>query len=134
MQTSPTSALTTFASTSSRTPKNTLDKDGFLKLMMEQLRHQDPSAPQDSSAMVAQMSQLSTVEQLTNMTKAVTEQAKDAKLSRAEALLGRAVTYAGTDGLPVSGTVENVDLSGDTPTLTVSGVAGIDPAKLSEVR
>jgi flagellar basal-body rod modification protein FlgD len=133
MQTNPINTLGTVGSTE-RVPKPTLDKDGFLKLMMEQLRHQDPSAPQDSSTMVAQMAQLTSVEQMTNLTASVTEQAKEATFSRAEGLLGRTVTYVGSDGLPVSGTVEKVDISGDKPKLTIGGVDGIDPATLSEVR
>lgn len=60
----------------SKDPKNTerlnkqkLDKDAFFRLMLEQLKHQDPTAPMDNSAMLAQMSQFSTMEQLGNMVK-----------------------------------------------------------------
>lgn len=60
----------------SKNPKNTerlkkqkLDKDAFFRLMLEQLKHQDPTAPMDNSAMLAQMSQFSTMEQLGNMVK-----------------------------------------------------------------
>jgi hypothetical protein len=74
------------------------------------------------------------VEQITNLATTAAAQAKDAKLARSEALLGRTVTYVDKDKASVSGVVEKVDTSGDTPKLTINGVDGIDPATLTEVR
>jgi flagellar basal-body rod modification protein FlgD len=126
----PTQTTTT---TGRAAPKQTLDKEAFLHLFVEQLRHQDPTAPQDLSQQMAQVSQMSMVEQLTSLAESVQEMAHAGQASHAQALIGRTVTYAGADG-PVTGTVERVDLSGDAPTITVSGVDGIDPQVLTEVR
>src|SRR5262245_58163951 len=41
-----------------------LGKDEFLKLLMAQLAHQDPTAPADSNAFVAQLAQFASMEQL----------------------------------------------------------------------
>lgn len=57
------------AKNTERLNKQKLDKDAFFRLMLEQLKHQDPTAPMDNSAMLAQMSQFSTMEQLGNMVK-----------------------------------------------------------------
>jgi flagellar basal-body rod modification protein FlgD len=43
---------------------NVLGKDQFMKLLMAQLANQDPTAPVDSQAFVAQLAQFSSVEQL----------------------------------------------------------------------
>ncbi|MBW4054162.1 MAG: flagellar hook assembly protein FlgD [Proteobacteria bacterium] len=43
-----------------------LNKDDFMKLFVAQLQNQDPLAPQDPSAMLTQLSQLSLVEQSYN--------------------------------------------------------------------
>lgn len=44
-----------------------LDKEAFLKLLVAQMRYQDPLEPMDNSQMVAQMAQFSTLEQLMSM-------------------------------------------------------------------
>ena len=46
---------------------NKLGKDEFLKLMMAQLSQQDPTAPSDSNAFVAQLAQFTSLEQMQNM-------------------------------------------------------------------
>ena len=43
-----------------------LNKDDFMKLFVTQMQNQDPLAPQDSSAMVAQLAQITQVEQSYN--------------------------------------------------------------------
>lgn len=43
------------------------DQNVFLKLYIEQLKGQDPTAPQDANDMVAQMSQFSSLERLTGI-------------------------------------------------------------------
>jgi flagellar basal-body rod modification protein FlgD len=44
-----------------------MGKDEFLKLMMAQLSQQDPTAPSDSNAFVAQLAQFSSLEQMQNV-------------------------------------------------------------------
>ena len=51
--------------------KTTLDQADFMRLMTEQLQHQDPLKPMDNSQMVAQMAQLSTVQGLTDLNSTV---------------------------------------------------------------
>lgn len=54
-----------------RTPKNTLEKDDFLKLFVTQLKNQDPLNPQDSAAMASQLAQFNSLEQMMNMNKSL---------------------------------------------------------------
>ncbi len=118
----------------SASKQGVLDKDGFLKLLTAQLRQQDPmSASQDPSQSVAQMTQFSMLEQITNLAKSTEESLSSSRMDRAVGLLGRTVSYV-RDGVTHSGVVERVDLVGGTPSLTVAGRSGVDPAALSEVR
>ena len=115
-------------------PKATLDKDGFLKLFITQLQHQDPSAPMDASESVAQMAQFSMVEGMNNMQTTNSSIASSLNTSSAVGLIGRTVSYIDADGAMQTGKVERVATSKDgQASLTIAGKAGIDPSSISEV-
>ena len=115
-------------------PKATLDKDGFLKLFVAQLQHQDPSSPMDTSDSVAQMSSFSMVEQITNMASTNAKIANSLNTSSAVSLIGKTVTYTGTDSIQRTGTVERVATSKDgVSSITVGGIGGVDPQTITEV-
>jgi flagellar basal-body rod modification protein FlgD len=121
--------------TTSVSNKNaTLDKDGFLKLFVAQLTHQDPTSPMDSNESMQQMSSFTMAEQITNMAATNAKIASALTTSSAVGLIGRTVTYTGADDQPVTGKVERVATSKDgISTITVGGIAGIDPSKITEV-
>jgi flagellar basal-body rod modification protein FlgD len=137
MSTTPVTATdaTTTAATTSTKPANGLvaDSDTFLKLLVANMQHQDPLQPQDSAAYMAQLSQMSMVEQLTSLADTTKTAAKDQANASAVSLLGRTVSYIGPDGTAVTGTVQRVEVAGDKPTLTIDGVDGIDTSLITEV-
>jgi flagellar basal-body rod modification protein FlgD len=53
--------------------KNTLDKDDFLKLLITELRYQDALEPMNDREFIAQMAQMSALEQMQNLNKTVEE-------------------------------------------------------------
>jgi flagellar basal-body rod modification protein FlgD len=115
--------------------KALLDKDGFLKLLVAQMTQQDPTSPMDAAQQTQQMASFTMVEQITNMANENAKVAKSLSTSSAVALIGRTVTYtdAATDSSK-TGKVESVSSTKDgTTTLTVSGVAGIDPSSITQV-
>lgn len=60
-----------FSTSTDRTTKKDLDKEAFLKLLITQLKSQDPLEPMKDRDFIAQMSQLSSLEQVMNMSKSV---------------------------------------------------------------
>ncbi len=56
-----------------------LGRDEFLQLLVAQLRNQDPTSPQNGHEFAAQLAQFSQVEQLTNISQAMSGQAQQFK-------------------------------------------------------
>ncbi len=102
-----------------------LDQDAFLQLLVAQIKNQDPMNPQDSSAFVQQLAQLSQVQQTyninTNLKNLLTSQNNGTTLSSVS-FIGKNVTAQQGD-TTVQGVVTGVDLSGDTPVLNVNGAS-----------
>ena len=94
-------------------PSALLDRDAFLKLLVAQLRYQDPTKPVDSSAMVAQSAQLSMVDQLATISKSLERQGTTDKLTLAGSMVGKQITFANPDGMVTTGVVAWVRFDGD---------------------
>ena len=105
------------------TASSSLDKEAFLKLLVAQLRNQDPSKPMDSSELMAQTTQLSTMEQLTALTKTSQESFALQMRLAAASLVGRQVTYTNAAGAMATGTVTSVSYAGSVPTVKVGADA-----------
>jgi flagellar basal-body rod modification protein FlgD len=104
-----------------RLPQAELGKDDFLKLLITQLSHQDPTQPLEDREFVAQMAQFSTLEQMTNMTGELSKVLGLLARSQAVALLGKTVEIAGADGQAgITGRVEAISGS-QFPQLLVDG-------------
>ncbi|HEX7097174.1 MAG TPA: flagellar hook capping FlgD N-terminal domain-containing protein [Acidimicrobiales bacterium] len=88
-----------------RAPTNELDKEAFLKLLVAQLRYQNPMSPADPQSFLAQTAQFTTVEQLTQLTKQLAEQDRMAQVATGSSLVGRVVTYQLDDGTVLTGKV-----------------------------
>lgn len=60
-------STTDYMNKSQRATQNQLGKEEFLKILITQLRHQDPLKPVEDKDFIAQMAQFSTLEQMQNM-------------------------------------------------------------------
>lgn len=63
--------LSEYQSKKSAGPAKVLDKDDFLKLLITQLKHQDPLNPMEDKEYIAQMAQFSSLEQMINISTAM---------------------------------------------------------------
>ena len=71
-QTGVTSSLNSTTSGKAQNPNGTLGKDSFMKLLLTELKYQDPTSPMDTAKILTQTSQLATLESADNTNKAMT--------------------------------------------------------------
>ncbi|GHV78182.1 flagellar hook assembly protein FlgD [Spirochaetia bacterium] len=102
-----------------RMPTQSLGKDDFLKILITQLSHQDPTAPMEDKEFIGQMAQFSTLEQMTGMAGDFSKLANLLRGSEATSALGRPVEIIEGDRI-VQGTVRAVT-RGATPEVLVNG-------------
>jgi flagellar basal-body rod modification protein FlgD len=109
-----------------------LDSQAFLKLMVAQLRYQNPMEPSDPSQMMLQTAQFTQLETMQEMVKL---QQRDIGLQEAvmaAGLVGDEVTANGSDG-PVSGLVEGVRYTTAGPLLDL-GSTEVTLGEVTEIR
>ena len=134
VSTTPTTASTPSTGAAAKSALGpSLGKDDFLKLLVGQLKNQDPMNPTSDTDFIGQMAQFSQLEQTTNMATANSELLAQQSGARAVSLLGRHVTYPDSAGVSTTGVVDKVEWSAGKPKLTVAGVPGIDPNSVTAV-
>lgn len=81
-----------------------LDNNAFMKLLLEQLKNQDPMSPMDNSQFIQQTSMMTMVEKMTKMA-SLMEQSNNSMLTleKYEALVGRTATYDLTTADEITG-------------------------------
>jgi flagellar basal-body rod modification protein FlgD len=105
------------------------DKDTFLKLLVAQLKYQDPSNPADSTQFMAQTAQFTQVEKLGD----IADLMKSQRLVNASALVGHTVTYMDPNGAQLTGTIAAAKLNGDSEPMLRIGNTDVLLSKVMEV-
>jgi len=117
------SGLHTGSTTPAAAQKKTLDSEVFLKLLVTQLSNQDPSSPMNTNEMIAQTTQLASMEQLTLLQTTASENFALSMRQTAAALIGHHAEYLDADGVAHSGEVTAVSFAGTVPLVTIAGTA-----------
>jgi flagellar basal-body rod modification protein FlgD len=124
----------TYSATSTVNREDQLNSDTFMKLLVAQMRYQDPSNPVDSSQMMAQtatFSQVQKLEQLVNQNASMLILQESAT---AGALVGRTATYTDTTGESKSGVVTSVRLaSQSSEAIAVIGGVEVQVGRITEL-
>lgn len=131
---------TTATATSPDRGANALTSEDFFKLLVTELRQQDPLAPSKTSDMIAQVSQIRNIELSGNLSTTLDQLAKQQRIAGATDLIGKQVvaTVNDADGNPqyLGGTVTSVRFAADgtalvdldnnntVPLANITGVAG----------
>ncbi|OAB41338.1 flagellar hook capping FlgD N-terminal domain-containing protein [Paenibacillus glacialis] len=97
--------------TASKKDASTMGKDQFLKIMMAQLKNQDPMQPLEDKEFIAQMAQFTSVEQLMNISGQLTT--LNQSLGSVSGLIGKDISWvsketSGTTSEVKTGTVSSI--------------------------
>ena len=111
-----------YSGSTTRAPKQTMDSEVFMKLLVTQLRTQDPSAPMDTNQMISQTTQLSMMEKMTELSTTSTENFSLQMRIAAAAIVGKQVSYSDAAGIGHTGTASSVSFAGGVPQIKVGGV------------
>jgi flagellar basal-body rod modification protein FlgD len=98
------------ASISAVSAKNMVDYNMFLKLLVTEMKNQDPTKPMDSTEYVAQLANFSNVEQSVQTNKKLDQILQGTTISQAGSLIGHKLTSA--DGT-VSGVISQIRIYDD---------------------
>ena len=111
--------------------KDISPQDRFLKLLVTQLKNQDPLNPMDNAQMTSQMAQISTVEGIDKLNatlKMILEGSNENQAMQAAAMVGHGVLVPGS-GLALSGgmAIGGIELAepADRVTVTIKDASGI---------
>ena len=104
-----------------RLPIQTLGQDDFLKLLVTQLRSQDPLNPRTDTEFIGQMAQFSSLEQSRTMQSDIAHLRADQQFLHANALLGRTVALQLDSETILPGVVNAVQIEAGLPKLVVDG-------------
>lgn len=103
-------------------PTDQLGKDTFLKLMVAQLRNQDPMNPTDSTAFLAQTAQFTSLEKMDELAQQSAKALSAQMAFGAGGLVGKPVTYLAEDGSEKQGSVSSVRFTSTGPLLHIGDV------------
>jgi flagellar basal-body rod modification protein FlgD len=137
--TSPVGATdSTTHATSSASPQvsrpDQMGSDMFLKLLVAEMKYQDPSSPMSTSDMMAQTATLTQTQSLQQIAQQNTQLVSLQRSLAAVGLVGHTVSYTGTDGTTKTGAVSSValDSTTDTTTAVVDGTP-VDVGRITQV-
>ena len=109
------SNTTTGSSVVTSPKKSTLDYNSFLKLLVAEMKNQDPTNPTDTAKYISELASFSSVEQGVNTNKKLDSLMTAVQLSQAQSLIGRKLSdQSGTE----LGIIKGIEI-GDTTSIAI---------------
>ncbi|HEY1406864.1 MAG TPA: flagellar hook capping FlgD N-terminal domain-containing protein [Spirochaetota bacterium] len=99
-----------------------MGKDDFMKLLVTEMRHQDPTQPMADREFIAQMTQFSSLEQMQNMNSSMSSLNMKARYSEAYELIGKRIeAFDPQTNRKLEGDVTHVIRAQDDVRIVVNG-------------
>jgi flagellar basal-body rod modification protein FlgD len=105
--------------TTAKSPDDQFGKDTFLKLLVAQLKYQNPLQPQDGSEFLAQTAQFTMVEKLSSLESESKSSLAANQMLAATSMIGHEVKYKDADGNDQTGVVTSVKVTSNGPLMHI---------------
>ena len=112
-------ATTKTDTTATASAMGSLGPDAFMKLLVAQMKYQNPFSPSDPTAMLSQVATYSQVEMLQKLSSTGSSSAALQQANMAADVIGKSVTATGADGKDVVGVVTSTRFTADGPVLVL---------------
>ncbi len=106
----PTSNKTGATSSTSSLASGTVDYNTFLKLLIAEMKNQDPTNPTDTAQYMTQFAEFSQVEQAMATNSKLDTLLSTSALDQADSLIGHTISFISTDGKPISGQIASISI------------------------
>ncbi|MDE5461197.1 MULTISPECIES: flagellar hook assembly protein FlgD [unclassified Bradyrhizobium] len=117
--TSATDSTSKSSSSTTSTSSTGVDYNTFLRLLIAEMKNQDPTNPMDTSQYMSQFAQLSSVEQAMQTNNKLDALLSSQSLSQANGLIGKTVSFTDSTGASFSGKVASVSINSDGSVATL---------------
>ena len=127
-------AHATSTATTSVSRNDQMGSDMFLKMLVAEMKYQDPSSPMSTSDMMAQTATLTQTQSLQQIQQQNAQLVAMQRSQAAAALVGQHVSYTADDGSTQEGTVSAVQINSSSSTSTaVIGGKPVDIGRITQV-
>jgi len=89
------------------------DPEAFMKILVAQMKYQNPMQPQDSEAFISQLTQIASMEQIYNMSQSMDKMAAEYEMARYFQLINQQVSLVSGDEI-ITGRVGGVAFDSDS--------------------
>lgn len=100
--------------TASKSGQGLADPEAFLKILVAQMKYQNPMQPQDSAAFISQLTQMASMEQMYNVSRSMELMAREYGISRYYQLIGQQVSLF-NDDKTITGRVGGITFKNSNP-------------------
>jgi flagellar basal-body rod modification protein FlgD len=113
--------------------KSQLEEADFLKLLITQLKNQDPTKPMEDKEFIGQMAQFTSLKQMNELAQSMKDFAQGFDFTKAVSLVGKEVDWANETGRYSSGVVDSIRVKDGITFLNVRGEQ-VELGMIREVR
>jgi flagellar basal-body rod modification protein FlgD len=112
--------------------KNTLGEADFMKLLITQLKSQDPTKPLEDKEFIGQMAQFTSLKQMNQLADNFKNLNREFSFTKAVNLVNKTISWTDENGKDSTGLVESIRVKNGDTFLNVDGQE-VTPAQIKEV-